>query len=430
MTAGQTPITDLERQIGPRSKTTGINSANRTLVRKWLTANGVASKTARSLSLAQLREAYQDWTDHTLTELQLGQMPGESERAPERDLSQRTREAFRESGDDDDDDDDDGDDAEPNPLSREPNPLNQPQQQEADPMQQGNPDQVQQIAQMLAGMMGSGQGVDRDQVREIVRELGPELVEQHGIRTVELVRPDGAQRVEGAHPALEEVTQTINAGCHVWLPGPAGSGKTTLARQTAEALDLDFYGTGAVHSVYALIGYKDATGTYQTTPFREAFEHGGVFLFDEVDGSNPAALTAVNQAIDNGEFAFPDGMVKRHPQFRCIAAANTYGHGATSSYVGRIKQDGAVLDRFVFLPIGYSETVEKQLAGEYQDWHREVCKARQKVADLGIQHIISPRATRDGARMLAAGVSVETVREATIRKGLDQASWDRVKEAL
>ena len=402
--ANNTAPEELERQIGPRDPRTRINSKNRTLVRRWLTAQGVESKTARGLNLHQLASAYHDTSNSELADLVTGVEPATG------------------------------------PVAHHLQRHQQQQQQGALDMETpatststSDPDQVQQIAQAIAGVMNQNQkpqGIDRNEVAAIVRELAPELIEEHSVRRVELIRPDGTKRIDGAHYALEKVTKAINAGVHIWMPGPAGSGKTTLARQTAEALDMDFYATGAVHSVYSLIGFKDATGTYQATPFRQAFEHGGLFLFDEVDGSNPAALTAINQAIDNGEYAFPDGMIKRNSEFRCIAAANTYGHGATSEYVGRIRQDGAVLDRFAFFPIGYDENVEKQLAGDYETWHATVSKARSKAHELGVGHIISPRATRDGAKLLEVGIDLETVREACIKKGLDQASWDRVREVL
>jgi len=66
-----------------------------------------------------------------------------------------------------------------------------------------------------------------------------------------------------------------------------------------------------------------------------------LFLFDEIDASLPNAVLAFNAALANGYADFPDGMVKRHPRFACIAAANTFGMGADRIYVGRNQLDGA-----------------------------------------------------------------------------------------
>ena len=53
----------------------------------------------------------------------------------------------------------------------------------------------------------------------------------------------------------------------------------------AKALGRTFYFTGAVDNVFKLNGYMDANGNYVRTSFREAYEWGGVFLFDEIDAS-------------------------------------------------------------------------------------------------------------------------------------------------
>jgi len=97
-------------------------------------------------------------------------------------------------------------------------------------------------------------------------------------------------------PTLLKLCQLRNADGFqypVWLPGPAGSGKTTAARNVAKALELPFLFTGAVDQPYSLLGFRDAGGNYARTSFREAFENGGVFLWDEVDASNPNALNRV-----------------------------------------------------------------------------------------------------------------------------------------
>ena len=110
-----------------------------------------------------------------------------------------------------------------------------------------------------------------------------------------------------------------------------------------------------------ITGYMDATGDYVRTAFRNAFEHGGVFLFDEVDNGNANALGVVNSALANGSMAFPDGMVKRHPDFLCVASANTYGRGADRQYVGRQALDAAFMDRFEVIHVDYDEALEEAL---------------------------------------------------------------------
>src|ERR1700676_639204 len=142
---------------------------------------------------------------------------------------------------------------------------------------------------------------------------------------------------------------TENVPVNVWLVGPAGSGKTKACEQVAHELGIEFYFTGAISEPYSLLGYKDANGNYVSTTFRQAYENGGVFLLDEVDGISPNALFTFNAALANGHCAFPDKVVKRHKDCIIIAAANTFGLGGTSDYVGRVKLDAATLSRFVWV---------------------------------------------------------------------------------
>ena len=195
-----------------------------------------------------------------------------------------------------------------------------------------------------------------------------------------VINPSFSQTtVDSPHPQLDTVLKAIACG-NVSLIGPAGSGKTTLAKQVATALDLSFYFNGAIDSEYKLSGYKDATGTYHTTAFREAFEKGGVYLFDEIDASGPRALLAFNAALANGNESFPDRQVEKHKDFRCIAAANTYGRGANRVYVGRNQLDGATLDRFITVDMDYDPLFEFKISAN-ANWtsrvqaYREACKA-------------------------------------------------------
>jgi hypothetical protein len=147
------------------------------------------------------------------------------------------------------------------------------------------------------------------------------------------------------------------------IVGPAGSGKTTAAQKVAEMLGLPFYFTGAINSEYKLTGFIDAQGRIVNTAFRKAFVEGGVFLFDEMDGSLPAATLAFNAATANRVFDFPDGTHEAHPDFIALAACNTYGNGASRQYVGRNQLDAATLDRYATLEWNYDEALEAAIMG-------------------------------------------------------------------
>lgn len=277
-------------------------------------------------------------------------------------------------------------------------------------------------------------------LEEALRELMPEgeldesrvidLIHQHSaapkVVTLELVKQDGETKViEGTHKFTADLMMNISCGICTMLVGPAASGKTTAAEKVAEALGLDFYFSGAVDKEHKLLGYMDANRQYHTTQFRKAFELGGVFLLDEVDGSNPKALlAAINAASANGICDFPDSdtPIKAHKDFVLIAAANTFGTGPSRQYVGRNQLDAATLDRFAMIDWSYDEALELHIALAEWDgaasWVQTVQAFRRKVEKLGLRHIVSPRASIMGAKLLKAGQSESKVKSMLLHKGL------------
>jgi MoxR-like ATPase len=238
------------------------------------------------------------------------------------------------------------------------------------------------------------------------------------------------QTTVGEHCQTATLRQLLSSGQHCYLVGPAGSGKTTAAEKCAAALGLNFYcqSVGAQTTQAQLLGFINATGQYVPTHFRQAYENGGLFLLDEIDAGNANVLTALNAALANGICSFPDRMVKRHENFLCVAAANTFGTGADRQYVGRNQLDAASIDRFAFLEWPYDEKLESQLAGN-EEWTGYVQKIRKAVAALKIRHVVSPRASIQGAKLLSAGMNRAEVEEAVIWKGLDQPTRAKILAA-
>lgn len=213
---------------------------------------------------------------------------------------------------------------------------------------------------------------------------------------------------------------------NIWLRGPAGTGKTTAAHNVAKALDLKFYSNGTLLTEHSLSGYKDAMGNYHRTVFRDAFEHGGVYLGDEADGWNANASLWLQAATANGWCAFPDGMIKRHKDCLIIMGANTAGHGATSEYIARNKIDGATLDRYIDFQWPIDEALELALCRDSK-WCKHVQKTRKKMHDRGVKgHLITPRASFLGASLLAQGLTLEQVTDQVLRKSLVTESWEQI----
>lgn len=265
--------------------------------------------------------------------------------------------------------------------------------------------------------------VDENQIEAIVTRKVAEALEGTALLRIEVKRADeSTYKVEGQqHPLFVDLLAALSARdasgkplC-VWLAGPTGSGKTYAAEQAAQALGVPFYFNGALGMAHELVGFVDAAGNYHSTPFRQAFEHGGVYLFDEVDASDNSALLALNAALANGVCAFPDKVepVKRHADFRCIGAANTFGQGATAEFIGRAKIDAAFLSRFpVKLHWTYDIALEQAISGNV-DWAKRVQAARARAQAAGLKAVIDPRHTMAGAALIAHGIEADRAAELT-----------------
>jgi hypothetical protein len=85
--------------------------------------------------------------------------------------------------------------------------------------------------------------------------------------------------------------------------------------------------------------------------------------------------------------------------------------------VGRCQLDAATLDRFTFLQWDYDQELEREIAGN-DAWTDRIFSLRAAAARLGSRLIISPRATFEGARLLAAGMPREKVEMLKVWKGI------------
>lgn len=312
------------------------------------------------------------------------------------------------------------------------------------------------IATMVANIMQTiPVGIDEDAVRNIVSDVVDPIAMDNAVALsrlsdkIEALQPKVTQIVikdrptitlKGVqHMAFADIMMSIAARCNTFLVGPAGTGKTTMVSQVADALGLSFHAENltAATTEYALKGFKDANSNYVPTKLREFFQNGGVYLLDEIDNANPNVLGVLNSALSNGFMAFPDGMVAKHPDFIAVAAGNTYGNGATAEYVGRNPIDGATLDRFAFFNVDIDESVEDAMLAGYglpsataTVWLEAVRRSRINVATSGLRVIVSPRATANGAGLLAQGMNMDKVYQATVLKGAKQDQVEKIRQGV
>lgn len=280
--------------------------------------------------------------------------------------------------------------------------------------------------------------VDEAKVRAIVAEALAERAPEPVETVIVLQRPDGARvETKDEHPLFPTLTQLLAAGTHVYAWGPPGGGKSTAAAHAARALGrrYGYISLNPQTTDSRLLGYKDATGNYHRTPFRDCYEGGGVFCIDEMDNASDNLLTTLNGALENGHGAFPDGLVDRHADFVMVATGNTAGRGGSQNHAGRRPFDAATAERFVYLAWNYDEALEERLtlaawAGA-RPWLAWVRKVRAYAGQHHPRLVVSPRASILGARLLKSGVlaDVDAVAEAVLFKGLDRDTRAKIVAA-
>lgn len=245
----------------------------------------------------------------------------------------------------------------------------------------------------------------------------------------------GAWMPEHKHHCFDTVAKLVKAGLNVYLVGPAGTGKTTLASQVARHLGKEF-GTISCHAQMtgsSLAGFMNATGEFVETEFHRMFTADGVFLLDEIDNGNPNILAWANQALANRRASFANGTVDAHEGFRFIGAANTYGTGATREYIGRQALDAATLDRFVMVEVDYDTAYEAKAAVKVAGpmgklWAQRIWHYRKNATKHGVKIVLSTRAIVDGATMLAQGFTVPQVLDMRVFRGINPDQVTKLRE--
>jgi cobaltochelatase CobS len=274
-----------------------------------------------------------------------------------------------------------------------------------------------------------------DDIRAFVER---KLQDRQVVTTLEVHRPDGTKvNVGRTHRQFEEILSWVDAGCFPFLIGPAGSFKTSAAAKVAEALRRSFHldSMSEGKTPFDLLGFNDAMGKAVHTELRKAWEHGGVFLCDEMDAGNANVLATLNALLSQPIAAFPDGMVPRHEDFVFIAAGNTTGAGADMKFVGRNQLDGATLDRFVFVFWEIDEDFEVHVAGEdMREWTIFVQRCRKAAAGCGVTENVvfaTPRASINGAKALRRGrLTREQVEQAVLWGRLNAEDAGKAKANL
>lgn len=277
---------------------------------------------------------------------------------------------------------------------------------------------------------------DMEEVRAEMTEMVEDFKKNQPPQRVVLVQGDLPEvDVSNQHPMLPTIVQMMHSRDEngyrntVMMKGEPASGKTYLAKKVAEILGLDFtmIQISKQTTNSQILGYMDANGNYVESEFYKAYKHGKLYLIDEMDNGGANTIAIFNAGIDGDRMAFPCGMVMRHKDFACIATANTWGRGANAEFMGRAPLCKASLSRFIRVELPVDEAFELKIFPG--TWTEQVQAYRRKAAELGIRAVISPRQSKQGMLMLAAGMDLKRVRELVIFSDLNETDRRALEKA-
>jgi energy-coupling factor transporter ATP-binding protein EcfA2 len=287
-------------------------------------------------------------------------------------------------------------------------------------------DLVEEAAQVHLGQV-------KAQIAELQKSSVP-ILELHRYENDKKIK---VEKIEPAHEMMQYLLYCLQQGEHIYLFGPAGSGKSTAAMMAAKALKRKFGYISLTPQTFEsrLFGFYDAHGKYIRTEFRDCYEKGGLFCIDEMDNGSGNLYTALNGALENNICSFPDKQVKRHEDFVVVGTGNTSGGGPNPMFPTRRPFDKAYAERFTYIEWSYDTKLERAVALSIHPqvapiWHEYCLKLREYCTKHMPMVLVSPRAVFKGCKYMRDGVMpIEMMMHAIIFKGYDKDSVNKILAA-
>ena len=211
----------------------------------------------------------------------------------------------------------------------------------------------------------------------------------------------------GREREVELLLAALDAGAHVVLEGPPGTGKSTLLRGVAAAQDVSFFFVegNAELTPARLVGHFDparvlADGYVEEIfvdgPLIAALRAGGLLYVEELNRVPEETLNVLITVMSEGELHVPRlGKVDAAKGFRLVAAMNPF------DAVGTARISAAVYDRTCRIAMGYQtaerRAVDRRAAGTARPG---VVAGEGGRADPA--HPRAPRTSASGRRCAAA----------------------------
>lgn len=245
-----------------------------------------------------------------------------------------------------------------------------------------------------------------EQLKQLLNEATDKYEKaKDAVLTIKTTNEQGEEKTytETYHKCFKHLLKLVAAREEAFIWGPTGCGKTHICEQVAKVLNLpyDFVSCTSGMSESHITGKFLPVGdfgkfAYVMAGFVNMFENGGIFLLDEFDAADANVVLVINSALSNGIMALsnrPENPIaRRHPDFVCIAAANTVGTGASRTYSGRNKLDMATLDRFKIgmLYMDYDTNVEVMLCPD-EALRARLTRYRKAINEHGLERAMSTR---------------------------------------